>query len=144
MLSRGEVTRKLEEFSLYKVRISVLWLLEALCYVAYLEFVMASPGVLDQIKAGTISGTPVSDAMLLFAVLLLIIMVMAILTLTLRYKLNRWLNIAAGAIYAVLEFIATVSLPSSYPAAVVLTSGFKVIFAALVALLAFWWPKQPS
>ncbi|HVP24237.1 MAG TPA: hypothetical protein VMS77_10045 [Conexivisphaerales archaeon] len=134
----------MEDISLYKARISVLWILEALAYLAYLGFMIMAPGMISAVGTGTINGTPVDFAVLVFAILLTIIFVMALATLTLKDRINRWANVVAGAVYAVLEFIALLGVLSNPFAGIILMSALKVIIGALISVLAFRWPSAAS
>jgi len=134
----------MEDLSLNKVRISVLWILEALTYLAYLGFMMTAPGILDEVRGGTIQGTPVGSAVLLFATLFAVIMLMAFFTLTLKDTVNRWLNVAAGAVFTVLELLALTGVLANPYWSVVFMSVLKVVIAASIAWLAFTTLRVPE
>ncbi len=134
----------MDDLSLNKVRISVLWIMEAVTYLAYLAFMMTAPGILDKLKSGTIEGTPVDAAVMVFATLFAIVLLMAFLSLTLRGPLNRWVNVGAGAVFAVLEALALTTVLANPYGSVVFMSVLKVIIAASIAWLAFTTLRVPE
>ncbi len=127
----------MDDESLNKVRISVLWILEALTYLAYMAFLIMAPGILDQLKSGTIQGTSVESAVWAFASLFAIVMLLAFLALTLRGAVNRWVNVGAGAVFAVLEALALTTVLANPYGPIVFMSVLKVAIAASIAWLAF-------
>ena len=61
------------------------------------------PGVLDEIRAGTVVGMQAGSALLLTMAIMYfwIPLVMAVVSLTLRDKVNRWASVSLGAFYVV-------------------------------------------
>ena len=131
----------MEDMSLNRVKISILWIFEALIYVLYLGIVMTAPGVIDQLATRSLSGTPVEFADLVFSLLFIVILAMAFLTLVLKGSLNRWANVAVGAVFAVLEFLALTQLFATPFSPMILTTILKVVVPASISLLSYRWLK---
>jgi hypothetical protein len=134
----------LEHWDFYGIRISLLWLLEGLTYAVYLGYMIIAPGMIDQIKSGTLNGTSLESASYLFEAMFFIVLLMAFLSLSLTYRASRYSNIIVGAAIAVLEFLAstqTVSSSIGVPATLLYIP--KVIIPASVAWFAYKWPKPP-
>jgi hypothetical protein len=135
----------LEDLSLYKMRFSVLWLLWVVTDLATGMLWLIEPGVIDEIKAGEILGVVVGSEMLLLgAVIYLVPLAMAFLSLTLKGSTNRWTNLIVGAVYTVYELTEIIEQavePSAYR---MLLTILMVVFSALIVWLALKWPKQEA
>jgi len=102
------------------------------------------PGVLQQfLLTGEIGGMKIGpEVLLLFAILMLVPLVMAFLSLTLNDKANRWANIIVGIIFTAFQLVAlieTLAQPSAYA---VLMEVSKVIVPALIVWYA--WKSKPK
>ena len=96
----------------WKIKISVLWLFSAVAFLAHQILALMEPGVIAQIMDGEVEGMKIgTELMLLFAILFLVPLIMAFLSLTLKDSINRWANIIVGAVFAALFIyvIATVA-----------------------------------
>lgn len=92
------------------------------------------PGIIAQLMAGEAEGQKINPGMiLLFAILMLVPMMMAFLSLTLKDSLNRWLNIIVGAVFAVLWFISVIeATQSAYWGGALMTLSAVVASALIV------------
>jgi uncharacterized membrane protein HdeD (DUF308 family) len=128
-----------------KIKISVLWLFYAVALVAYMTLAGFEPGALEQVMAGEIDGMQITpELMLLFAILFLAPLVMAVLSLTLKDKANRWTNIIIGTVFVILQLVAlseTMTQPSAW---MILMEISKLVAPALVVWYAWKWPKQEA
>jgi uncharacterized membrane protein HdeD (DUF308 family) len=126
-----------------KIKISVLWLFYVAALVAYMTLAGFEPGALEQVMAGEIDGMKITpELMLLFAILFLAPLVMAVLSLTLKDKANRWTNIIIGTVFVIIQIAAlaeTVAQPSAW---MILMEISKLIAPALIVWYAYKWPKQ--
>jgi hypothetical protein len=120
----------------WKIKISALWLIAAVASVADPKMVLLEPSTLASLIAGKIYGQQIGPAFLLaVAILMLVPLLMAFLSLSLRDSMNRWANTIVGAVFAVISIsivVDALTLP--------MYSGAFVTFAALVysgALMAF-------
>jgi hypothetical protein len=107
--------------------------------VAFLAVMMLGimePGVLNQfLNTGEIGGLKIGqELLLLFAVLMLVPLVMAFLSLTLKDPSNRWANVIVGIVYTGFQLFALVGTltASSVYAYAVLMETAKVVVPALI------------
>jgi hypothetical protein len=84
----------------WKIKISVLWLIVILSGLASGFLTIFEPGVLQQfLDTGEIQSTISTPEMLLvWSIVLLVPLVMAFLSLTLKDSTNRWANIIMGIV----------------------------------------------
>lgn len=118
----------------WKIKISVLWLFASIAFLAHQIIVLMEPGIIAQLMAGEAEGQKINPGMiLLFAILMLVPMMMAFLSLTLKDSLNRWLNIIVGAVFAVLWFISVIeATQSAYWGGALMTLSAVVASALIV------------
>jgi hypothetical protein len=82
-----------------KVLLSILWIFVTVNYIFCDVFSLMYHEDLQQILSGTVGGIDMTQEFLLtFAFIMEIPMIMIVLARLLRDKLNRWLNIIAGAV----------------------------------------------
>jgi len=127
-----------------KIKISVLWLFWEVAALAMLILGFMEPGVIDQLRLGEIEGMKIGPELLLFfAILLLVPLVMAFLSLALKDSANRWANIILGIVYAGIGIVelATTANPSAYS---ILLEASKVVVTALIVWYAYKWPKEKA
>jgi len=126
-----------------KIKISVLWLFTEVAGLASGLLALMEPGVIEQIMTGEIYGIKIGpEFLLLFAILMLVPLVMAFLSLTLKDKINRWANIIVGVVWI---FLLLTDLPMylANPSAYAILMWFsQVVAVALIVWYAWKWPKQ--
>jgi hypothetical protein len=102
----------------WKIKISVLWLFTIVAGLASGILGLLEPGAIEQIMTGEVEGMIISPEFLfLFAIIFLIPLVMAFLSLTLKDSVNRWANIIMGVVWIVLSLTDIpmyVANPSAY------------------------------
>jgi uncharacterized protein DUF6326 len=87
-----------------KMKLSALWVAMMLLYIYADILSLFRPGQIEEMREGLMGPFPVTQASLLVASLLMIIpAVMVFLSLTLKPKVARWANIAAGILYTVVN-----------------------------------------
>ncbi len=123
----------------WKLKTSLLWLIYTVAFVAVMTFGPMEPGVLEQfLDTGEIGGMIVGQELLLFmSVMILISLVMAFLSLTLKDSADRWANIVVGIVYTGFQLFAlveTLTLPTVYAYAVLMETA-KVV----VPMLVIWY-----
>jgi hypothetical protein len=127
----------------WKIKISMLWIIASLAYVAHPIMVLSEPTTLAGIIAGRIDDAQITQALLLvFAILILVPLVMAFLSLILKDSINRWANAIVGVFYA-MTYIKTVVNSFTLPS----YSGALLTFVAFVAsVLIVWyaWKSKPT
>jgi hypothetical protein len=127
----------------WKIKISVLWLFAALAYLSYGLLFLIEPGNIANITAGKLESLQIGPALLLFlAIFMLVPLVMAFLTLTLKSSANRWANVVLGAIFAVLWLADLVEAVQSLSAYATLVRLAGVV--ALVLIVWYAWKSKPT
>jgi uncharacterized membrane protein HdeD (DUF308 family) len=126
-----------------KIKISVLWLFYAVALIAYVTLEGFEPGALEQVMAGEIDGMEITPELtLLFAILFLAPLVMAVLSLTLKHKANRWTNIIVGTVFLILQLVSLGEAMAQPSAWMILMEISKSVAPALIVWYAWKWPKQ--
>ena len=124
----------------WKIKISVLWFFYTMAFLAVMMLGIMEPGVLSQFLAtGEIGGFEIRQLLLFFAVMMLIPLVMAFLSLILKGSTNRWINVIMGIIYVGFQFFAlvgTLASPSVYGYAVLMETS-KVVVPILIVWYAW-------
>jgi hypothetical protein len=136
--------REVKTLEDWKIKISVLWLFTIVAGLASGLLALMEPGTIEQIMTGEVEGMKMSpEFLLLFAIIFLIPLVMAFLSLTLKDSINRWTNIIVGIVWVGLSLtdIPTyVAKPSAY-AILMWLAG--VVAPALIVWYA-WKSKQKA
>ena len=85
----------------------MLWLFYVVTWLLVLMFSLLAPGIIDEIRAGKgVMGEPLTGGYLLASTILLLIpLVMAVLSLTLKDSVNRWANIIAGIVFTAFSLL---------------------------------------
>ena len=132
--------QKTAEMVSMKVKLSMLWLLGEVTLLTFLVLEFMEQGVMEGIIAGNMRGLPLRSGTLLFyAVSLLIPLVMAFLSLTLKDSLNRRVNIIVGVVYTglyLMDLVAHLAVPSAY---VILMGSASVVAQILIVWYAWKW-----
>ena len=90
----------------FKVKISMLWLFVIISDLANVLMSLAYPGVMEQLTTGAESIGP--ELMFVGAIVILIPLVMAVLTLTLKDSINRWAHIIVGIAFTILSIVSLI------------------------------------
>ena len=123
-----------------RAKLSTLWVF-VLFNLIFSEFHrLLQPGFLEEVMTGTISGVQMSqEVLLLGAVVLEIPIAMALLSRVLRYRVNRWANIIAGAMtIAIVLFNMSADLDNIF------FSTIGVVAMFLVVWYAWRWHRQQA
>jgi len=125
-----------------KTKLAVFWLFIAVTMSANTILYLIVPGVIDKVRAGEIVGMQAGAELILGMAIAYywVPLVMAVISLTLKDKANRWANIIIGAFYAVfILFELTMNVTTvAYPYAILMdVSVFAV--AALIVWFAWKW-----
>ena len=134
--------RMLEDYQInIKIKLSALWASVMFCYVYGDYFELYVPEKVDSL----LNGVSVLDSptkLLIASIVLAIPAVMITLSILLKPKINRWLNIIFGILYtSMMVLIAISSITPWYTFYV-----FLAILESLITLLIVWyawkWPKK--
>jgi hypothetical protein len=125
----------------WKIKIAMLWLIYAVVGVGSGFFMLWEEGVIEQIIAGELMGTEITPEILLIdTIFLLIPLVMAFLSLTLKDSINRWANIIVSIFSIGLMLIGFAESPAAY--AILL--GLSMIGAAVLIVWYAWKSKSKA
>jgi len=117
----------------WKIKISVLWLFSAVAFLAHQILALLEPGVIAGIMAGEVEDMKIGPKLILvFAVLFLVPLIMAFLSLTLKDSINRWANIIMGSVLAFLFIVVIVT-------AAKLSGEILMTLSTVVALVLIVW-----
>jgi hypothetical protein len=125
-----------------RIKLAAFWFFIAGAMLANTILYFIVPGVIDEIRAGEIVGMQAGAELILGMAIAYfwVPLAMAVASLTLKDKENRWANIILGAFYAVfILFELTMNVTTvAYPYAILMdVSVFAV--AALIAWNAWKW-----
>jgi hypothetical protein len=129
----------------WRIKISVLWLFKDIALLTALTLGSLEPGVLEEfLSTGTISGIKIGpEVLLLFALLVLVPLIMAFLSLILNSSADRWSNITLGIVFAVLGFIDLAETAEN-PSAWAILIGLSEIAATVLIVWYAWKSKQKT
>jgi hypothetical protein len=128
-----------------KTRLAALWLFVAVAMSANTLLYFIVPGVIDEIRSGAVVGMQAGHELLLTMAVMYfwVPLVMAVVSLTLRDKLNRWVSVSLGAFYVVFvsfELFMNVTTVA-YPYVILMDSS-AIVVAALIAYYAWKWKLE--
>ncbi len=134
----------MESLVLHKIKLAVLWIFLAVGFSALAIVSLMSPGAIEQIIAGEIEDMgPITEGLLfLFAILWLIPLTMAFLSLTLKDSANRWANIIVGIVWTALGIIDLGDTLNRGWLTLAFVAFSKTVAAVLIVWYAWKWPKQ--
>lgn len=124
-----------------KVRLSLLWVFMAVGMSASMMLELMMPGGVEEMMTGE------SEAMMVgYALFWLIPLAMAVLCLTLKDAINRWLNFTLGVLlllfFIVCEIIVPVTKGDTVSIALWLVTITGLVVAFFITWFAWKWPKQ--
>lgn len=122
-----------------KVKLSTLWVF-VMFNMVFADIVgFMNPGSLEKIMTGAMGFEITQELLLVFSILLEIPIAMIFLSRVLKYRANRWANIAAGVI-TILFVIGGGSTYLSY----IFFATVEVVCMLLIVWYAWKWPKQEA
>jgi hypothetical protein len=132
--------KKLEYFKTnVKMKLSALWIVLMILYIYNDFFALFTPGALEEMMEGKMGPFSVTQFGLLTATIMMIVpAIMIFLSLTLKSKVNRILNIIAGAAYTLIGIGNLIGETWAF----YLSSGIiQIVLTLLVIWHAYRWPK---
>lgn len=121
-----------------------MWLFKILADAIPAILALLEPGVIDQIRGGELYGMAlVPEALFVIAVMLLVPLVMAFLTLVLEGTMNRWANIIVGIVFAAIG-ILNFADPAVHTAHGILVGIALFVAPLLIVWYAWKWSKQEA
>jgi len=125
-----------------KTRLAVFWVFIGATMSANTILYFIVPGVIDEIRVGKVVGMQAEQGLLLIMAILYywIPLAMAVLSLTLKDRVNRWASIVLGIFYAVfILFELSMNVTSiAYPYLMLMDTS-AIVAAILIAWYAWKW-----
>ena len=145
-MSEKDLRTELETLSL-KIRISVLWLFSVVIMTLHFAVSIFEPNVVNLIISGKMQIG--EEIFLLSALLAIVSLTMAFLSVTLKDSTNRWANIIVGVVITVfyilhltIEQITAPSIHMAQPSIHQLLMNLStVVVTAMIVWYAWKWPK---
>ena len=127
-----------------KIKLTISWLFIAISMTANTILYFTVPGIIDEVMTGKIVGMQtIPELILIMAIAYFWIpLVLALLSVTLKDKINYWINIIFGTFYAVFvlfELIMNITTVA-YPYVILLDSS--VIIVAIMIVWYSWKRKN--
>ena len=124
-----------------KLKLSALWIVLMFCYTYADILGFYAPGNLKELMAGKIAGIQMTQGLLLSsAILMAVPSAMIFLSLALKARANRWVNMIAGLVY--MGVLASTFLTGRNPAYYILYATGKAVLIALIVWHAYKWPRK--
>ena len=124
-----------------RIILSALWVARMLTGFVGDVLKFYEPGLVEQILVGEVDGMPLNQGFRLAAAILFVLPVfMAYLSLSLPYKTNRWANIILAILFFGLNLIG--ELPTYEYAYRTFLVIVEMVFLALIVWYAWKWTKQ--
>ena len=134
----------LEDFKInVKFKLSALWVSVMLCYIYGDFFTLFVPGHIESLMSGNSGlGTTTPVKLLLFAILMTIPAVMVFLSLALRAKVNRLLNISVGIFFTAIMVLVVSTSIGDWMVFYIFLGIVEIIITSLIIWYAWKWPKK--
>ncbi len=125
-----------------KTKLAILWAALVLCY-AYADILsFFQPGIVEELLTGEIAGMEMSQGFLLGgAILMTVPIFMTVLSLLLKAKVNRLVNIIVGVFHACV-LATTLLVPGDTWAYYAYFMTMEAVLIGLIVWHAWKWPVQ--
>ena len=132
--------------NMWRIRLSVLWIADAIAVTATFILAILEPGFLDEILLGRLEGMEINLGVLLLASFFwLTPMFMMYSSIVLGRSLLRWLNIILGLILGLMNLYDFVGQVLAFEA-VGIARAIMVALMAVIPFMIAWhgwkWPKE--
>lgn len=143
-------SRNADSYTLDNVKINVKFKLSALWIAVMFIYVYADikaffqPGIIDDVKSGIIAGIEINQIFLLCsAIIMTVPSLMIFLSLTLKPKFNKVVNIATGIVYTLI-IISTYAISGEGEiwAYTILYNLVEIVLTLMIVRYAWKWPKR--
>ena len=124
-----------------KFKLSALWASVMFCYIYGDYFALYPPEQIQELLSGK---TRLDEPMKLFAasILMTIPSLMIFLSLALKSKVNRWLNIIFGTIFTAIMVLIAISSSGPWWTFYIFLALVESVITLLIVWFAWNWPKQ--
>lgn len=124
-----------------KIKISALWISLMFCYTYADILGFYAPGNLEELLSGGIAGIQMTQGLLFGSALLMAVPILMIfVSLVLKAKSNRLVNIIAGILY--LGVLGSTFFTGRYPAYYLFLGAIKALLLGLIVWQSWKWPKK--
>ncbi|MCP4539715.1 MAG: hypothetical protein GY832_21465 [Chloroflexi bacterium] len=124
------------------IKLAALWVAVMLLYVYNDMYFLYEPKVIENIIAGMVWKLEITQAWALSSMILMAIpILMIVLSVTLKAKVNRWANIIVGVLYIVVEIG---NLAGETWAFYILAGIIEAVLTVLIVWYAWKWPQQEA
>lgn len=133
----------LEDFKInIRIKLLALWVSVMFCYVYGDFFTLFVPGrIKDLMDGNSGAGTTTPIKLLAYAILMTVPSLMVFLSIVLKPKINRWVNISVGILFTtIMALIITVSI-SKWMMFYIYLAFIEVILTSSIVWLAWTWPN---
>lgn len=144
MKSANKNTRRLQDFTVnVKYRLSGLWITVMLCYIYGDIFSLFVPGrIRDIINGNWGFGTTTPLKLLIASIMMAIPAAMIFLSLVLKPKINRWINIIFGTIYTVIMILTILDSINPWWVFYIFLGVVELVITSIIVWQAWNWPTQ--
>jgi len=126
-----------------KLKLALFWTTLMFLYIYADWFDLMTPGAMEStMKLETPIGPTTPTILIFFSILLVIPTLMICLSIILKPKLNKWLNIVVGIIYAILSLTIIVSeIGDEWRTFFVIYNLVEILILSIIVWNAWNWPK---
>ena len=143
MNSNRQTARLLDVQINVKIKLSALWVALMFFYLYRDVLAFYEPGHLEALIAGEVAGIPITQVFLLgSAVLMAIPSLMVFLSLALKAKANRWVNIILGIVH--IAILAGTSFVGEISPLYIFYVIVEFVLMALIVWHAWRWPAREA
>jgi len=141
-MNTNKMTKELEDLKInVKIKLSALWAAVMFLYVYADIKAFFKPGIIEGLMAGKAGDFQITQGFLFTsAIIMTIPSVMIFLSLSLKAKANRLVNIILGIVYTVI-ILGTLLMGGAW-AYYILYGTVEIVLTGLIAWYAWKWPKQ--
>lgn len=125
-----------------KTKLAILWVALVLCY-AYADIIsFFQPGIVTELETGEVAGIEMTQGFLLsMSVLMSVPILMAVLSLLLKAKVNRLVNVIVGVFHACV-LATTILVPADTWAYYAYFMTVEAVLIGLIVWHAWKWPRE--
>jgi len=124
-----------------KLKLAALWIVLMFCYTYADILGFYAPGNLEELISGEIAGIQMTQELLLGSALLMVVpSLMIFLSLVLKAKVNRIVNILAGLVFLIV--LVSTFFTGRNPAYYILFASVKAVLLVLIVWHGWKWPRK--
>jgi hypothetical protein len=136
-------TSALQDFYVpVKFKLSALWIATMFCYVYGDFFTLFVPGRIENLISGNSGvGSTSPIKLLMFSILMTIPSIMIFLSVALKAKINRWINVAMGIFFTAIMILVVSTSMSEWMVFYTYLGSVEIVLTSLIVWMAWQWPK---